>query len=382
MNYSEQYLNALTLLVEKVQKALKTFKNGGLILVGDDGHRENEADLVFHACGATPENVNFAITHAKGLLCVSLSHEVANKLGFSSAPQLPGGMSHTNFTISVDASHDITSGISANDRAYTISLMANSKSTHLDFLSPGHIFPLRAMNGGLLARAGHTEALYELCQFAKLPCVAAMCEVLDEKGSAINPKLFQIENHKYNVFKELPYISTVEILWTKVLFQPANLTQFILNPEFIPPLEKEKPVTVFQFQQNLEKEITLPTTICIYNQNIKPENIHFSLTNGANHWHNNVPLKTCDVAIFMFGSGNCLEKIPFDFSSYCDMSAKEGLSRTKPAIKRAISTLRTLQFLALNYNYNLNMMVESTDFIIPEDKYFLDLVTKAHFNVH
>ena len=88
------------------------------------------------------------------------------------------------------------------------------------------------------------------------------------------------------------------------------------------------------------------------------------------------------MAIFMFGSGNCFRKIPFDFSSYCDMSAKEGLSRTKPALKRAISTLRTLQFLALNYNYNLNIMVESTDFIVPEDKYFLDLVTKAHFNAH
>lgn len=382
VNYREQYLYAFTSLIEKLQKALKTFQNGGLILVGDDGQRENEADLVFHACGASAENVNFALKHAKGLLCVSLSHEIANKLGISSAPQLPGGISHTNFTLSVDAKLGITSGISAKDRAYTISLLANSDASVLDFISPGHIFPLRAMNGGLLARAGHTEALLELCKFAKLPCVAAMCEILDDNGDAINPRAFLETNHNYSVFKDLPYITTVDLLWAKVLFQKPIHSFFTIHSEFIHPTDCEKPLAIYQLTPEIEAEISLPTTICIYNQHLNPENIYLCISNGANCWNNSVNLKTCDAAIFMYNSGNCLEKAPADISLYCDLSAKEGLNKTKVSIKRNISMLRTLQFLSQNYHFKIQEGIENLKFIVPEDKFFLDIVTNINFNLN
>lgn len=382
MNYSEQYLYALTTLVEKIQKALAIFKNGGLILVGDDGRRENEADLVFHACGATPENVNFAITHAKGLLCVSVSHEIANKLGIYSAPQIPGGISHTNFTLSVDAKSGITSGISAKDRAHTIELMANSNATISDFVSPGHVFPLRAMQGGLLARAGHTEALLELCNFVKLPCVAAMCEVLDENGNAINPKLFSDFNHKYSVFKDLPYITTIDILWAKIFFQPPKNKFFNAISDFIAPEGREKPLSIFELQPNHEKELTLATFLCIYNEQLDPGKIHFSISNAANNWNNSVDLKNCDAAVFIFSPGNCFEKVPFDFSAFCDMSAKEGLSKTKNSVKRCLSILRTMQFISTTFKISLTQLIHNSNYIVPEDKYFLSNIIHSNFKLN
>ncbi|WGL60403.1 3,4-dihydroxy-2-butanone-4-phosphate synthase [Pigmentibacter sp. JX0631] len=382
MNYSEQYLYALTTLVEKIQKALATFKSGGLILVGDDGRRENEADLVFHACGASPENVNFAITHAKGLLCVSLSHEVANNLGIYSAPQIPGGISHTNFTLSVDAKKGITSGISAKDRAYTIELMADPKASIGDFVSPGHVFPLRAMQGGLLARAGHTEALLELCNFANLPSVAAMCEVLDENGNAINPKHFADINHKYNVFKDIPYITTIDILWAKIFFQPLKNQTFHAVQNFTAPEIRERPISVFEFQQRQEKELTLPTFLCVYKEQINPEKIHISITNAANIWNNSVELNNCDAAVFLYCPGNCFEKIPSDFSDFCDMSAKEGLSKTKISVKRCISILRTMQFISTTFNLNINQIINNTPYLVPEDKYFLSNIVHSNFKLY
>jgi 3,4-dihydroxy 2-butanone 4-phosphate synthase/GTP cyclohydrolase II len=378
---SEKYISELFSIKERLKKSLQAFKNGELILVGDDGLRENEVDLVFHAKGSTPQNVNFAITHAKGLLCVSLSHEIANQLGISTAPNLPGGISHTNFTLSVDAKHGITSGISAKDRAHTISLMADPKATTQDFISPGHVFPLRAMNGGLLARAGHTEALYELCRMTNLPYAAAMCEVLGENGEAINPNLFT-SDHKYPVFKNIPFISTVDILWNRILFENSNESVFEKNEEFIPSNLREKPIAVYLLIPKLEKSITLTTIITIYNQNITPETTRISITNTAQSWDNSVSLSNCSVSISMFSTGNCLEKTPTCINDFCDMSAKEGLNNTKTSVKRVLSLLRSFQFLTelTKDKFNLAQNINKLNFIVQEDKYFLAALLKCNEN--
>jgi len=374
---SEKYISELFSIKERLKKSILAFQKGQLILVGDDGLRENEVDLVFHAHGSTTENVNFAITHAKGLLCVSLSHELANKLGFSTAPNLPGGVSHTNFTLSVDAKHGISSGISAKDRAHTIALMAQSNATIQDFISPGHVFPLRAMNGGLLARAGHTEALYELCRMSNLPYVAAMCEVLGDNGDAINPSALA-SNNKYPVFKDIPFISTVDILWNRILFEKSTESLFEKSEDFLSSHLRENPIAVYILNPKLEKNINLDTVISIYDKNITPETIRISITNSVEFWDNSVSLSDCSVSISMFNSGNCLEKIPVLVKDFCDMSAKEGLKKTKTSVKRILSILRSLHFISeyTNHKYNLNQIIDKLFFIVKEDKDFLTALLK------
>ncbi|APJ04273.1 3,4-dihydroxy-2-butanone-4-phosphate synthase [Silvanigrella aquatica] len=378
MHISDQYVSELFSIKEKMNNCLKSFQKGELILVGDDGLRENEVDLVFHANGATPENVNFAITHAKGLLCVSLSHDLANKLGFSTAPQLPGGMAHTNFTISVDAKHNITNGISAKDRAHTIGLMAQPQATHDDFISPGHIFPLRAMNGGLLARAGHTEALYEICRMSHLPYAAAMCEILGENGEALNPQQLSKNLDKKCVFHNIPYISTVDILWNRILFEKSHETQFYEDKQFLSSTKREEPISVYILKPGLEKNITLPTVISIYDKNITPESIRITITNSCSKWENSVSLKECSAEISLFSLGNCIEKIPKFVKDFCDMSAKEGLNGTKTSVKRAISILRSLQFIQEinNHNISLQYIVQKVKFLSDDDKEFFMAVSK------
>ncbi len=376
MQLSNKYISELFTIKEKLNKCLNAFQNGQLILVGDDGHRENEVDIVFHALGSTPENVNFAITHAKGLLCVSLNHELANSLGFCASPHLPGGISHTNFTVSVDAKNGISSGISAKDRAHTISLMAHPNVTIQDFISPGHVFPLRAMDGGLLARPGHTEALYELCRMAKLPYAAAMCEVLGENGEALNPSLLSNNSNQHSAFKNIPFISTVDILWSRILFEKSIETRFIKDEHFIYSNQREKPLEVYLLNAGLEKNITLPTVLLVYNKDIALENIRISITNSVSSWDNSVPLKSCAVEISMFSLGNCIEKIPTSVNEFCNMNAKEGLNGTKASVRRVISVLRSIQFLQEHFDLNvpIEKNISKINFVEETDKLFLNAI--------
>ena len=373
------YTYELFAMYERLHNCLTLFQQGALILVGDDGARENEIDLVFHASGATPANVNFALTHAKGLLCVSLSHDLADTLGFSLAPQLPGGMSHTNFTLSVDAKHGVTTGISASDRAHTISLMINSQATHRDFISPGHVFPLRAMGGGLLARAGHTEALYELCRMAHMPYAAVMCEILKEDGEALTANDFLQQNCQLPQFKNIPFISTVDILWSRIFFEKSEHCSFILSSHFDVPSHCNKvPLAIYLLQAGLETHLTTPTIISIYSHNITPQNIRISITNSLFTWDNGVSSKNCAAEISLFNLENILEILPVHIAQFCDLSAKEGLRNTKSSVKRVLSQFRSLQFLNDCYfkEKNFDKIIAEINFMIPEDKLFLQAVCK------
>lgn len=171
-----------------VDAALRDIRDGRMVIVRDSHDRENEADLVMAASKATPRDINFMIRKAGGLICVALTRERAVKLGLTSmVPEeentQPFGC---NFTISVDARKGVTTGISAADRAATVRVLGDPRSASYDLARPGHIFPVRARAGGVLARAGHTEAAVDLARLAGQPTVGVMCEVLDDSGKAAN----------------------------------------------------------------------------------------------------------------------------------------------------------------------------------------------------
>lgn len=164
-----------------------------MVVVRDSLERENEADLVMAAEKATAADINFMIQHGGGLICVALTRERALKLGLSSmVPEeentQPFGC---NFTVSVDARKGVTTGISAADRAATVRLLGNPRTASYDLARPGHVFPVRARAGGVLARAGHTESAVDLARLAGLTPVGVMCEVLDPKGKAADGKALQ-----------------------------------------------------------------------------------------------------------------------------------------------------------------------------------------------
>ncbi len=318
-------------LKKRVKHAVQAFSTGEALLIGDDGKRENEVDFVFHASFATKEIVNSAITHAKGLLCVALDHSIADKLGFYTAPRFPGGISHTNFTLTVDAKHNITSGISAKDRAHTIQLMASIESTQSDFITPGHVFPLRSVEGGLLSRAGHTEALYELCLLSNLPCAAAMCEILGENGEPIPPNRIS-DNH---AFAKLAFISTVDLLWYKILFTAAQQDNFKLMSE-----------NKYILHSGEEKFIRTPCAVQFYQQKFNPQTLRIVLNDGFSVKDNAVKQQNCFAEIVLFDFEGLLHELPEDISLFCDLSAKIGLRNTENSVKRFITLFRALQFIA------------------------------------
>lgn len=173
----------LSAAFDSVEAAIQDIAEGKLVIVTDDEGRENEGDLVMAASKVTPEAVNMMIRHARGLICVPTTGSQLRKLGISPMVQENRESHKTAFTVSVDAAEGITTGISAFDRARTISILANADARPEELVQPGHIFPLRARDGGVLERAGHTEAAVDLAQLAGQHPSAVICEILNEDGS-------------------------------------------------------------------------------------------------------------------------------------------------------------------------------------------------------
>jgi len=169
-------------LLLTVSEAVRRIRAGRMIIVVDDAQRENEGDLVFAAEKATPRMVNFALTHGRGILCAPMTPEVAQRLDLKLMVAQNTAKFGTPFTESVDASRGTSTGTSAFDRARTLRVLAKPETRAADLVRPGHVFPLQAVPGGVLRRAGHTEAAPDLCVLAGLQPVAAVCEVLREDG--------------------------------------------------------------------------------------------------------------------------------------------------------------------------------------------------------
>lgn len=191
-----------------IEEAIRAFSEGKFVLVFDDQDRENEGDLILAAEKATPEKIAFMIKHTSGIICVSLTSERLEALRLPQMVAENTEAHHTAFTVSVDCKHATSTGISAKDRAATIAALIDPKTQPTDLRRPGHIFPLRYRQGGVLKRAGHTEAAVDLCKIAGLYPAGIISEVVNEDGTvARKPELLRFAE-QYNI----PFISVEDIV--------------------------------------------------------------------------------------------------------------------------------------------------------------------------
>ncbi len=167
-----------------IDEAVKDIKAGKMVIITDDQDRENEGDIVVAAKYSTPEIINFMATKARGLICVGVDNTTSNRLNLHPMVKDKSALHGTNFTVSVDYKYGTTTGISAADRSKTVMALADINSKPEDFGRPGHIFPITTVNGGVLRRAGHTEASVELMVLAGLqPPISVMCEIINDDGT-------------------------------------------------------------------------------------------------------------------------------------------------------------------------------------------------------
>ena len=172
-------------LLERINGAMADIRAGKMVILVDDEDRENEGDLTMAAQFVTPEAINFMAKHGRGLICVTLTEEQIGRLGLSMM-QPPGRMGPplgTAFTVSIEARTGVTTGISAADRARTVRVAANPSCRPEELVTPGHVFPLRARNGGVLVRTGQTEGSVDLARMADLTPAGVICEIMNEDGS-------------------------------------------------------------------------------------------------------------------------------------------------------------------------------------------------------
>jgi len=176
-----------------IPEVLEEIRAGRLVILVDDENRENEGDFVLAAEKATPEAINFMTLHARGLLCLALTGERCDALRLEPQTRENTSRFRTNFTVTVDAASGITTGVSAHDRARTILTVIDDRCTPADLVRPGHIQPIRAVDGGVLIRAGHTEGSVDLARLAGLKPAAVICEILREDGAMARvPDLLEI----------------------------------------------------------------------------------------------------------------------------------------------------------------------------------------------
>ena len=182
-----------------IEEAIEDFRNGRMIVLVDDEERENEGDLVIPAQMATPENINFMARYGRGLICLAITPERCRELGLELMPKRNESRHDTAFTVSIEAREGITTGISASDRSRTIMTAIDPASGHNDITSPGHVFPLMARDGGVLVRAGHTEAGVDMARLAGLNPSAVICEIMNDDGSMA--RMSDLENfaHRHGV---------------------------------------------------------------------------------------------------------------------------------------------------------------------------------------
>lgn len=183
--------------VSTIPEILADIKAGKMVIITDAEDRENEGDLVMAAQFVTPQAINFMIKHARGLVCLPMNDELVDRLRLPQMTQKNGAQYGTNFTVSIEAAQGISTGISAADRAHTIQTAVSPEVRPEDIVQPGHIFPLRSQKGGVLVRAGHTEAAVDLAQMSGLMPAGVICEILNDDGTmARMPELMKFaEEH-------------------------------------------------------------------------------------------------------------------------------------------------------------------------------------------
>ncbi len=182
-----------------VEKAIEEMKQGRMVVLVDDENRENEGDLAIAAEKATPDVINFMATYGRGLICLSMTEERLNELQISLMVNENTSRFGTAFTVSIDGRDGVTTGISAYDRAKTIQIAIDEKSRPWDLVRPGHVFPLRYKEGGVLARAGQTEGSVDLARLAGLNPAAVICEIMKDDGTMARMPDLEEFSHKHNI---------------------------------------------------------------------------------------------------------------------------------------------------------------------------------------
>jgi len=185
--------------ISTIQEAIEDIQNGKMIILVDDEDRENEGDLCMAAEFISPETINFMARYGRGLICLTLNEELADKLRLKQMVQDNQARFGTAFTISIEARHGVTTGISAADRATTIHAAVNPLSKPDDLVSPGHVFPIRAKRGGVLVRTGQTEGSVDLCRLSGLTPAGVICEIMKDDGTMARMPDLEIFAHEHNL---------------------------------------------------------------------------------------------------------------------------------------------------------------------------------------
>lgn len=174
--------SAIAVKVSPIADIVEEMRQGRMVVLLDDEDRENEGDLVMAAQFVTPADINFMAKHGRGLICLTLTEARGKQLNLKPMVQRNGTKMGTNFTVSIEAAQGVTTGISAADRAHTIQTAVGANARAVDVVSPGHVFPLIAQNGGVMVRAGHTEAGCDIAELAGLEPASVICEILKDNG--------------------------------------------------------------------------------------------------------------------------------------------------------------------------------------------------------
>ena len=213
--------------ISSTQEIVAELRAGRMVILVDEEDRENEGDLVLAADFVTPEAINFMVKHARGLVCLTLTEERCKLLKLPMMTSSNGTSFGTNFTVSIEAAEGVTTGISAADRAKTIQVAVAKNATAMDIVQPGHIFPLKAQRGGVLMRAGHTEAGCDLTEMAGLTPASVICEIMKDDGSMARlPDLLEFakeHNLKIGTIADLiHYRSENECLVERIAERPMS----------------------------------------------------------------------------------------------------------------------------------------------------------------
>ncbi|MBT3232133.1 MAG: bifunctional 3,4-dihydroxy-2-butanone-4-phosphate synthase/GTP cyclohydrolase II [Calditrichaeota bacterium] len=188
-------------MISPTEEIIEEIRQGNMVIVTDDDDRENEGDFVMAAELTTPEDINFMAKHGRGMICLSLTGKRCEDLDLNLmvGKRSNNALHGTAFTVTIDAIEGTTTGISAADRAYTIQKTVDPNAKPASFARPGHIFPLRAADGGVLRRAGHTEAVGDLCRLAGLPPAGPLCEIMNEDGTMARMPQLEVVAKKFGL---------------------------------------------------------------------------------------------------------------------------------------------------------------------------------------
>jgi 3,4-dihydroxy 2-butanone 4-phosphate synthase/GTP cyclohydrolase II len=200
-------------VIDNVKQALNALKAGGMVVLVDDEHRENEGDLIMAAQFVTPEAINFMAKYGRGLICMPMDEARIEHLKLPLMSSKNGSPYQTAFTVSIEASHGVSTGISAADRAHTIKVAISDKTKAEDLISPGHIFPLKARAGGVLKRRGQTEGSIDLMRLAGLKTASVICEIMNDDGTMSR----QDELASFAKTHHMPILSIQDIVEYRIL---------------------------------------------------------------------------------------------------------------------------------------------------------------------